>query len=266
MSDLQSFTMTDAEAFFAQVLRAVEHGDGDRRRRQGRRDHPDPREVLRPHPGGGQAARRCARSSRRRSPRSSVVLRRPVAAVLPRGLPQAGRRRTPTSRSTTRIADVLAAAAPRASTGRWCATRSSPCRRRSVRGLPRRQVPEPVRRLRGAGARRHQRRRSPRRSAPRSSGCRPRTSPTRSCARFKTRAKADLIRALDSNQGLAEQLADVPQRSTATGASCSATSTRIEKVTKADIRRVAAETFSPTNRTVAMIENDCGAGRAEATR
>ena len=36
MSDLQRFTLTDAEAVLQRVLRAVQHGHGDRRRREGR--------------------------------------------------------------------------------------------------------------------------------------------------------------------------------------------------------------------------------------
>jgi len=35
---------------------------------------------------------------------------------------------------------------------------------------------------------------------------------------------------------------------------------RIEKVSKADIRRVANETFKPTNRTIGIIESTAPAG------
>jgi predicted Zn-dependent peptidase len=80
----------------------------------------------------------------------------------------------------------------------------------------------------------------------------------------KTRAKAGLLRQLDSNEGLALQLAlthtiygdwrelfrEIP---------------RIEKVTAADIRRVAQATFTPTNRTVAMIESTSAPKAAAAT-
>jgi hypothetical protein len=37
---------------------------------------------------------------------------------------------------------------------------------------------------------------------------------------------------------------------------------RIDKVTKADIRRVANETFNDTNRTVGVIETSTGAGQS----
>ncbi len=39
MSDLNSFSATDAQNFLRQVLHPVEHGDRDRRRREGRRGH-----------------------------------------------------------------------------------------------------------------------------------------------------------------------------------------------------------------------------------
>jgi predicted Zn-dependent peptidase len=74
-------------------------------------------------------------------------------------------------------------------------------------------------------------------------------------ARFKTRAKADLIRSLDSNSGLAEQLVTYH---TLTG-SWRDIFTYIERtdaVTKADIRRVAADVFKASNRTVARLENE----------
>jgi len=74
-------------------------------------------------------------------------------------------------------------------------------------------------------------------------------------ARFKTRAKADLIRSLDSNSGLAEQLVTYH---TLTGdwRDIFRYIERTEAVTKADIRRVAGEVFKATNRTVARLEND----------
>jgi predicted Zn-dependent peptidase len=70
----------------------------------------------------------------------------------------------------------------------------------------------------------------------------------------KTRAKANLLRGLDSNDGLASSLATYESlyddwrelfRSV----------DRIDKVTKEDIRRVAKQTFVPANRTVGVIEN-----------
>lgn len=73
-------------------------------------------------------------------------------------------------------------------------------------------------------------------------------------AKFKTRAKADLIRGLRSNQGLAEQLAEY-QRLYGDWRELFRYIDRLDKVTKADIRRVANETFQAPNRTVAMIVN-----------
>jgi predicted Zn-dependent peptidase len=73
-------------------------------------------------------------------------------------------------------------------------------------------------------------------------------------AKFKTRAKAGLIRGLRSNQGLAEQLAE-HQRLYGDWRELFHYIDRLDKVTKADIRRVAGETFQAPNRTVAMIVN-----------
>jgi len=71
-------------------------------------------------------------------------------------------------------------------------------------------------------------------------------------ARFKTRAKADLIRQLGSNEGLAQQLADY-QRLFGDWRELFRSIDRLDKVTKADIRRVAAATLTPENRTVSEI-------------
>jgi predicted Zn-dependent peptidase len=73
-------------------------------------------------------------------------------------------------------------------------------------------------------------------------------------AKFKTRAKADLLRSLRSNQGLANQLAEY-QRLYGDWRELFRSIDRLEKVTRADIRRVANETFQAPNRTVAMIVN-----------
>ena len=72
--------------------------------------------------------------------------------------------------------------------------------------------------------------------------------------RFKTRAKAGLIRGLRSNQGLARQLADY-QRLYGDWRELFRYIDRLDKVVKADIRRVSNETFQAPNRTVAMIVN-----------
>lgn len=73
----------------------------------------------------------------------------------------------------------------------------------------------------------------------------------------KTRAKANLIRGLDSNEGLAEELA-VYQTLYGDWRELFRSVDRINAVTKADIRRVANEVFVPTNRTVGVIETARG--------
>ncbi len=69
----------------------------------------------------------------------------------------------------------------------------------------------------------------------------------------KSRAKANLIRSLASNQGLALNLARY-QTLFGDWKELFRFVDRLEKVTKADIRRVAGETFVETNRTVGMLE------------
>ena len=69
----------------------------------------------------------------------------------------------------------------------------------------------------------------------------------------KTRAKANLIRSLGSNDGLAQDLA-VYQTLYGDWRELFKSVDRIDAVTKADIRRVANQVFIPTNRTVGIIE------------
>ena len=70
---------------------------------------------------------------------------------------------------------------------------------------------------------------------------------------IKTRAKANLIRGLGSNDGLASSLA-LYQARYDDWRELFRSVDRIDKVTKADIRRVANQTFVPANRTVGIIE------------
>ena len=70
----------------------------------------------------------------------------------------------------------------------------------------------------------------------------------------KTRAKANLIRGLDSNQGLAGQLATY-EALYGDWRELFRSVEKIDKVTKEDIQRVARATLVPTNRTVGMIVN-----------
>jgi predicted Zn-dependent peptidase len=71
----------------------------------------------------------------------------------------------------------------------------------------------------------------------------------------KTRAKADLIRGLANNEGLAQQLA-VYQMRFGDWRELFRQIDRINKVSKADIRRVANATFTEANRTIAEIITD----------
>jgi len=70
---------------------------------------------------------------------------------------------------------------------------------------------------------------------------------------IKTRAKANLIRSLDDNPGLAGQLA-IAQARYGDWRELFRQVDRIDKVSKADIRRVANQIFVPANRTVGIIE------------
>jgi predicted Zn-dependent peptidase len=72
-------------------------------------------------------------------------------------------------------------------------------------------------------------------------------------AMVKTRAKATLIDSLNSNVGLANQLSDY-QTTFGDWRELFRSVDKIDKVTQADIRRVAGELFVNTNRTVAMVE------------
>ncbi|MDX1501461.1 MAG: pitrilysin family protein [Thermoanaerobaculia bacterium] len=75
----------------------------------------------------------------------------------------------------------------------------------------------------------------------------------------KTRARAGLVRSLASNTGIAGQLAGF-QALYGDWRELFRSVDRIQRVTAEDIQRVARETFVPTNRTVAMIVNEPGEG------
>jgi predicted Zn-dependent peptidase len=72
-------------------------------------------------------------------------------------------------------------------------------------------------------------------------------------AMVKSRTKADLIRSLDNNTGLAQNLATY-QTLYGDWREMFRSVEKIDKVTKADIRRVSQKTFVDTNRTVGMLE------------
>ena len=70
---------------------------------------------------------------------------------------------------------------------------------------------------------------------------------------FKTRTKADLIRGLASNEGLAQQLA-IYQTRYGDWRELFRYLDKVDKVTKADIRRIANKAFQDSNRTIGSID------------
>jgi predicted Zn-dependent peptidase len=78
---------------------------------------------------------------------------------------------------------------------------------------------------------------------------------------FKTRARADLLRGLADNQGLANALAEYQTRY-GDWRELFLQLDRVDKVTKADIRRVANRIFVVSNRTSAEIVTEQPAGNA----
>jgi predicted Zn-dependent peptidase len=71
--------------------------------------------------------------------------------------------------------------------------------------------------------------------------------------RFKTRARADLLRGLANNEGLARQLAEYQTRF-GDWRQLFRQLEKIDAVSKADVRRVANKIFTDSNRTSAQIE------------
>jgi len=82
-------------------------------------------------------------------------------------------------------------------------------------------------------------------------------------AMVKARAKADLIRGLASNQGLAFNLSE-NQALSGDWRDLFRSVDRLDKVSKADIKRVASATFTETNRTVGTIETSGSASSKPA--
>jgi predicted Zn-dependent peptidase len=80
-------------------------------------------------------------------------------------------------------------------------------------------------------------------------------------AMYKTRTKADLLRGLADNQGLANQLAEYQSRY-GDWRELFRQLEKVDAVTKADIRRVANRVFVPTNRTEAWVETRTEAANA----
>ncbi|MDR3739476.1 MAG: pitrilysin family protein [Terracidiphilus sp.] len=79
---------------------------------------------------------------------------------------------------------------------------------------------------------------------------------------FKTRAKADLLRGLADNQGLANALAEYQTRY-GDWRELFLALDRVDKVTKADIKRVANQVFVDSNRTSAEIVTEAAAANAK---
>jgi len=84
-------------------------------------------------------------------------------------------------------------------------------------------------------------------------------------AMFKTRTKADLLRGLADNQGLANDLAEYQTRY-GDWRELFLQLDKVDKVTKADIRRVANKVFVSTNRTEAWIETAAPPQKSEAAK
>src|SRR5208337_3181184 len=80
-------------------------------------------------------------------------------------------------------------------------------------------------------------------------------------AMYKTRSRANLLRGLADNQGLANDLAQYQTRY-GDWRELFMQLDKVDKVTKADIRRVANLVFVPSNRTSASIETSAPAANA----
>jgi predicted Zn-dependent peptidase len=83
-------------------------------------------------------------------------------------------------------------------------------------------------------------------------------------AGVKARARADFIRGLDSNQGLAQQLTYF-QMLTGSWRNMFRQVEKIDAVTQDDVQRVARQVFQVSNRTVASIETTKGEGKAKGS-
>jgi predicted Zn-dependent peptidase len=81
-------------------------------------------------------------------------------------------------------------------------------------------------------------------------------------AMYKTRTKADLLRGLADNQGLANDLAEYQTRY-GDWRQLFLELDKVDKVTKADIRRVANQVFVSSNRTEAWTETEAPATGAQ---
>jgi len=78
---------------------------------------------------------------------------------------------------------------------------------------------------------------------------------------YKTRTRADLLRGLADNQGLANSLAQYQTRY-GDWRELFKQLDKVDKVSKADIRRVANQVFVASNRTTAEIDTEAPAGNS----
>jgi len=81
-------------------------------------------------------------------------------------------------------------------------------------------------------------------------------------AMYKTRARADLLRGIANNQGLANALAQYQTRY-GDWRELFGQLDRVDKVTKADIRRVANQVFVASNRTTGQLDTEAPAASAK---
>ena len=82
---------------------------------------------------------------------------------------------------------------------------------------------------------------------------------------FKTRSRADLLRGLANNQGLANTLSEYQTRY-GDWRELFRQLDSIDKVTKADIRRVASKVFVDSNRTSAEIDTETQSAEAQSAQ
>ena len=179
-----------------------------------------------------------------------VALRDRGAAVLRRGLSQAGRE-DPDDAVYDVLGECCREAGPRASIARSCVT-SDRRQRAGFSGFPGDKypnlffffaVPLPGHARRDAG-----------RDPGGDRAAQDRGRQRQELQMVKTRAKADLVRRLGDNSGLAFELG-ISRRASATGGELFRHVDNIEKVSKQDVRRVAGAIYAPANRTVGVLES-----------
>ena len=132
----------------------------------------------------------------------------------------------PTTRSTRRSPTSFPTAARRASTARSFATSASPLVAEGFSGFPGVEVSGPLRLLRRPHAGPHGRGDGTRRFTKSSTSMKTTDVTDAELERFKSRARADLLRSLGDNAGPRHDARRLPDRATATGARCSASCRR----------------------------------------